>query len=88
MNLRKDHSHESSSTQFQQVPLVVPAALFPPPRVAPVSILFQPRSPRWIVESDSAFILSLAAVDALARVSMKDAANCDTHSDVRNSVNL
>jgi len=26
-------------------------------------------------------------VDVLARVPMKDAANCDTHSDVRNSVN-
>ena len=86
MNLRKDHWHESLSIYSLQVPLVAPAALFLPPRAAPVSILFsRVRGGLW---SLTLRILSLAAVDALARVSMKDAANCDTHSDVRNSENL
>jgi len=31
--------------------------------------------------------LSVVTVDALARVPKKDAANCETHRDVRNSVN-
>ena len=31
--------------------------------------------------------LSVITVDALARVPKKDAANCETHRDVRNSVN-
>ena len=33
-------------------------------------------------------ILSFAAVDALAQVSMKGAANCSSHSDVQNSASL
>ena len=34
-----------------------------------------------------AYLLSLAAVDVLDRDPMKDAAKCDMHKDVRNSVN-
>ena len=45
--------------------------------------------PRFSVVCDSVapLHLPLAAVDVLARVAVKDAASCDTHSDVRNSVN-
>ena len=43
--------------------------------------------PLGVCDSVAPFLLPLAAVDVLARVAVKDAASCDTHSDVRNSVN-
>ena len=107
MNLRKDHSHESSkSTTCIPVGAAARAAIVSTPRrsvlsgwtaglangASPVEpAIVSPLQLLSVNFVRSALlrptILQLSAMDASARVTMKDAAKCDKHCELQNSVN-